>query len=268
MADIEFEKRDGIAFITFNRPEAKNTLTAESFVLLSQAWDEFSADGDLRVAILTGVGDESFCAGGDLKSFIPLVTRAREPETDLEREFLETRDYSEQLVQKLRPVYKPVLAAVNGFALGGGMELLQCTDIRIAASHAEFGLPEPSRGIVPGAGSMVRLPRQLPWAWAMEVLLTARRFSAEEAYRMGIVNRVVEREQLMDVTMEYAERIAANAPLALEAIKNTALRTANLPWDEAFAIEAENSGRVMQSKDAIEGPRAFAEKRKPRFTGS
>lgn len=267
MAVIDLEKRDGIAYITFNRPDAKNTLTAESFVLLSQAWDEFAADREMRVAIVTGTGDEAFCAGGDLKSFIPLVTRSREPESDLERRFLENREYSEQLVQKLRPVYKPVLAAVNGFALGGGMEILQCTDIRIAASHAEFGLPEPSRGIVPGAGSMVRLPRQLPWAWAMEVLLTARRFSAEEAFRMGIVNRVVEADRLMDTTLEYAERIASNAPLALEAIKRTALRTANLPWDEAFAIEAENSGRVMQSQDAIEGPRAFAEKRKPNFEG-
>jgi enoyl-CoA hydratase len=267
MADIEFEKRGALATITFNRPEAKNTLTAESFVLLSEAWDEFSADRALRVAILTGRGDEAFCAGGDLKSFIPLVTGVRAPETDLERRFLEGREYSEQLVQKRRPVYKPVLAAVNGYALGGGMELLQCTDIRIAASHAEFGLPEPSRGIVPGAGSMVRLPRQLPWAWAMEVLLTGRRFSAEEAFRMGIVNRVVERDQLMDATLEVAERVAANAPLALEAIKRTALVTANLPWDEAFAIEAESSGRVMRSHDAIEGPRAFAEKRKPRFEG-
>ena len=267
MADILFEKSEGIAFITFNRPEAHNALTAESFVLLVEAWDEFAADRDLRVAVLTGAGDEAFCSGGDLGKLIPLWTGTREPETDVERRFLASPEVSKQLVLKLRPIYKPILAAVNGFALGGGMEILQCTDIRVAAEHATFGLPEPRRGIVPAAGSMVRLPRQLGWAHAMEVLLTGARFTAADAYRMGIVNRVVPREQLMETTLELAARIAANAPLSLEAIKETALRTATLPWDEAFAIEQECAARVTKSADAIEGPRAFMEKRKPDFQG-
>jgi len=267
MADLLFEKRDGIAFITFNRPEAHNALTAESFVLLNEAWDELAADRELRLAILTGAGDKAFCSGGDLGKLIPLWTGTREPETELERRFLATPSYSKQLVLKLRPIHKPILAAVNGHALGGGMEILQCTDVRVAAEHATFGLPEPRRGIVPAAGSMVRLPRQLAWAHAMEVLLTGDRFSAQDAYRMGIVNRVVPSEQLMDTTLELAHRIAANAPLSLEAIKETALRTAAMDWDEAFAVEQECAARVSSSQDAIEGPRAFMEKRKPHFEG-
>jgi enoyl-CoA hydratase len=169
----------------------------------------------------------------------------------------------------LRPfeLYKPIVAAINGFALAGGSELLQATDIRIASANASFGLTETQRGLVPGAGSMVRLPRQVPWCKAMEILMTGDAVSASDALAMGFVNEVVAPERLMPRALEFADRLKRNAPLAVAAVKEAALRTSGLPLEEAFAIEAEISGRVTASEDAREGPRAFMEKRDPVFRG-
>jgi enoyl-CoA hydratase len=268
MSTILFEKRGQQAWITLNRPEAKNMLNGDMFVELADAWDEVRRDDDIRVAVLTAAGDVDFCCGGDLSKVIPLWTGALKPETPLEERLLADPMIPDRIMLKGgEPLYKPVIAAVNGRALGGGTELLQATDIRIAADHAQFALPEPKVGVVPGAGSMVRLARQLPWAHAMKILLGGEPITADEALAMGLVSEVVPMSDLHARAEHYADNIVKQAPLALQAIKRTALETHTLPWADAFKFEMEQSGLVMMSKDAREGPRAFKEKRTPEFTG-
>jgi len=268
MPDLLYEKRDGIAILTLNRPEHRNALSPEMMVRLASAWADFRDDDSLRVAILTGAGGKAFCAGGDLGRLMPLFTGARSPEDEWDRKLMD--DVSNVMsTALLRPfeLYKPIISAINGYAVAGGTEILQSTDIRIASETASFGLSEAQRGLVPGGGSMVRLPRQIPYCKAMEILLTGDRISAKEALRIGFVNEVVAAEELMPRAIEFAERLAKNAPLALRAIKEAVLRTSGLPLEEAYVIEHEVSATVMRSKDAREGPKAFMEKREPIFTG-
>ena len=268
MPDLLYEKRDGIATLTFNRPEKRNAFSPELLVRLADAWVDFRDDDSLRVAILTGAGDVAFCAGGDLGRLIPLFTGARQPEDDWDRRLMDgIGDVMSTALLRPFELYKPIIAAVNGFALAGGSEILQSTDIRVASSTASFGLSESQRGIVPGGGSMVRLPRQVPYCKAMEILLTGDRISAEEAHRIGFVNEVVPPERVMPRALEFADRLVRNAPLALQAIKETVIRTSGLELEDAYRIEHELSGPVSRSQDAREGPRAFMEKREPVFTG-
>ncbi len=268
MPDLLYEKRDAVAILTFNRPERRNALSPELMVRLAEAWKDFRDDDRLRVAILTGAGDEAFCAGGDLARLMPLFTGARQPEDEWDRRLM--ADVGEIMsTALLRPfeLYKPIVAAVNGYALAGGSEILQSTDIRLASSRASFGLSEAQRGLVPGGGSMVRLPRQVPYCKAMEILLLGERIPALEAHRIGFVNEVVAPEELMPRALAIADRLAKNAPLALRAIKETVIRTSGLPLDDAYRVEHELSAGVMRSRDAREGPLAFMEKREPVFTG-
>ena len=267
MSAIVFEKRGHQAWITLNRPEAKNTLNGAMFVQLADAWQEVRDDDGVRVAVVTGAGVEDFCAGGDLGEVIPLWTGARKPETAIEERLLADMSIPDKVMLKGEPLYKPVIAAVNGRALGGGTELLQATDIRIAAEHATFALPEPRVGVVPGAGSMVRLARQLPWAHAMKIMLGGEPIDAAQALSMGLVSEVVPGAELLARAEYYADNVCRQAPLALQAIKRTALETHTLAWEEAFQFEMGQAGNVMMSKDAREGPRAFKEKRLPDFTG-
>ena len=267
MSTIRFEKRGHQAWITLNRPGDKNMLNGEMFVELADAWDEVRGDKNVRVAVLTAAGDVDFCCGGDLGEVIPLWTGARQPQTPVEERLLADPMIPDRIMLKGEPLYKPVIAAINGRALGGGTELLQATDIRIAADHAQFSLPEPKVGVVPGAGSMVRLARQLPWAHAMKILLGGEPVSAQEALAMGLVSEVLPLSDLLARAEHYAENICRQSPLALQAIKRTALETHTLPWADAFRFEMEQAGAVMMSKDAREGPRAFREKRQPQFTG-
>ncbi len=267
MNTILFEKRGQQAWITLNRPLAKNMLNGEMFVELADAWQEVRQDGAIRVAVLTAAGVEDFCCGGDLSQVIPLWTGAKEAQTRAEERLLADPLIVDKIMLKSEPLYKPVIAAINGRALGGGTELLQATDIRIAAEHALFALPEAKVGVVPGAGSMVRLARQLPWAHAMKILLGGEPISAPEALAMGLVSEVVPLGELQSRAEHYAQNICRQAPLALQAIKRTALETHTLPWADAFSFEMEQAGRVMMSKDAREGPRAFKEKRQPEFRG-
>jgi enoyl-CoA hydratase len=269
MPDLLYEKRNGIAIITFNRPEKRNAFSPELLVRLADTWIDFRDDDSLRVAILTGAGDVAFCAGGDLGRLIPLFTGARQPEDKWDRRLMDEIG-SIMSTALLRPfeLYKPIIAAVNGYALAGGSEILQATDIRIASSTSSFGLSEAQRGIVPGGGSMVRLARQIPYCKAMEILLTGDRMPAEEAHRIGFVNEVVPPERVMPRALEFADRLARNAPLALKAIKETVIRTSGLELEDAYRIEHELSGPVSSSNDAREGPRAFIEKREPVFNGS
>jgi enoyl-CoA hydratase len=268
MPDLLYEKRDGIAILTLNRPERRNAFSPQLMVLLAEAWKDFRDDDAMRVAILTGAGDRAFCAGGDLQLLMPLFTGARQPEDEWdERLMSNVADIMATALARAFELYKPIVAAINGFAVAGGSEILQSTDIRIASSNASFGLTEAKRGLVPGGGSMVRLPRQIPYCKAMEILLLGDAISAQEAHRIGFINDVVEPEDLMPRALDIAGRLAKNAPLALRKIKEAVIRTSGLPLEEAYEIEHECAAVVIRSKDAREGPRAFMEKREPVFTG-
>ena len=261
------EKRDSVLILTMNRPSQRNALSPQMLVRLAEAWREFRDAKDQHVAILTGAGDEDFCAGGDLKLTMPLVTGARTPQDDWDRRLLGDLSAFTDAILRGFELYKPVIAAVNGNALGGGTEMTNACDLRIASEHAVFGTPEARVGLLPGGGSISRLPRQIPYAKAMEMLLVGRSFSAREALEMGLLNEIVPHATLLDKALELAAKIAANGPLAVRKIKEGVVRSSGLPLDRALEIENEVSAVVMSSKDAREGPRAFAEKRTPRFTG-
>ncbi|MFQ5700084.1 MAG: enoyl-CoA hydratase-related protein [Myxococcota bacterium] len=267
MSDLIYETRDGIAYLTMDRPRRRNAISPQMMVELADAWRAFRDDPDARVAILTGAGNRAFCAGADLELLIPLLTRARAPEDEWDRRLLSDRGLTDVALLRGFELYKPVVAAVNGWALAGGTEILQATDIRIASPDAHFGLTEAARGLVPGGGSLARLQRQIPYCKAMEILLVGDPIPAEEAHRIGLINEIVPAEKLLIRTEEIARRIAANGPFAVRKIKETLIRTSGLPLARAFEIESECARQVMRSEDAREGPRAFMEKRTPDFTG-
>ena len=253
--------------LTLNRPAARNSLSPEMLVRLAQAWYEYRDTDDLRVAILTGTGGEDFCAGGDLKLTMPLVTGARTPETEWDHRLLADGTAFVDAILRGFELWKPVIVAVNGRALGGGTEITNACDLRVAADHAVFGTPETKVGLLPAGGSLTRLPRQIHFAKAMEMLMIGDAFSAQEALAMGLLNYVVPKERLMDKAFELAGKLAENGPLAIRKVKEGILRSSGLPLEQAYQVENEVASAVLSSRDAREGPRAFAEKRKPNFTG-
>ena len=268
MSTVVYEKSENIVTITMNRPEKHNAMNPQMLVELAKAWGDFRDDADARVAILTGAGDRAFCAGADLRSLLPLLTRSRPPSDEWDEALL--RDRSIQMTAILRgfELYKPVIAAVNGLALAGGTEVIGACDLRVAAPHATLGLSEVKRGVAPGGGSMVRLARQIPYAKAMQILLTGEAMSAEEAHRIGLVNEIAPAGELLQRARSLGRLIAENAPLAVQACKEVVLRTSGLSFDEANAVEDEVAVRVLKTNDAVEGPFAFVEKRKPVFSGT
>ena len=253
--------------LVMNRPEARNALSPQMLIQLCEAWHEFRDRDDLRVAILTGAGETDFCAGGDLKLTMPLMTGARTPEDEWDHRILDNPGQFTDAILRGFELYKPVIAAVNGNALGGGTEMTNACDLRVASEHAVFGTPEARVGLLPGGGSISRLPRQIPWAKAMEMLLIGDHWSAQDALEMGLLNYVVAHDQLLAKAHELADKLARNGPLAIRKIKEGVMRSSGLSLPEALKIEDEVSAAVMTSKDAREGPRAFKEKRAPRFTG-
>jgi E-phenylitaconyl-CoA hydratase len=255
---IDVDVRDTIALITINRPERLNALDAEHYQEMSRAWIDIRDNPQIRAAIITGAGERSFSTGADLKSFIPKPA-------GLGEFWLTQRD---QLLNRGLEVWKPVIAAVNGYCLGGGMTLLLATDLRVAAAHATFGLSEVKRGVIPGNGGSQRLLRQLPHAIAMEMLLTGETIEAHTAARWGLINRVTPAAQLLDVAFELAQRVADNAPLAVQAAKELAVRSRDLDLASGLRLE-ESMLRLLQfTEDAQEGPAAFQEKRPANFKGA
>ncbi len=267
MPAVVYEKKGGIAYLILNRPEVHNALDAEVVVRLAEAWQDFADDDSLRVAIITGAGDRAFSSGADLRKLIPLMVGATQPEDEWEEKLMANRRLINIALLRGFDLFKPIIAAVNGFCLAGGTELIEATDIRIAAQHATFGLTEVKRAIIPGGGSMVRLPRQVPFCKAMEILLVGDSISAEEACRIGLVNQVVSPGKLMETAEEFAGKIAENGPLAVRKIKETVLKALGQSVEEGYALEDEAVRFIMRTGDAREGPRAFAEKRKPRYVG-
>ena len=257
-----------VVLITIDRPEARNSADLEHFKLLREAWERFRDDADAWVAIVTGVGD-AFFTGGDLKLYIPEITKLMQRITEEGIEEIDGYRLDDGLKAVLRDfqLYKPVIAAVNGFCVAGGMEMLGGIDIRVACPEAQFAVMEPKRGLFAGGGTTARLPRQVPFAHAMEMLLCADLIPAQRALEMGLLNAVVPREQLLDKARRYAGRITTNAPLAVQATKQSVLEGLAMSLPEAYANESRISGWIFQTEDAREGPRAFSEKRPPTWRG-
>lgn len=256
---IIYEKKGRIAIITINRPENMNAIDPETTMELRKAWMDFNDDPDIWVGILTGAGNKAFSAGADLKKLIPFMARMAANER---REYEDKNPGLGGITGGLN-IWKPIIAAVNGFCLAGGLEMALACDIRISAEHATFGLMEVSRGIIPGAGGTQRLPRMIPVGIAMEMILLAKRIDAQEAFRLGLVNKVVPGPEVLPTAIKYAEAILQNAPLAIRAAKEVILRGLSMPLEEGLRLERFLQSYLFASEDAIEGPKAFAEKRKP-----
>lgn len=254
---IDFTLENHVATITINRPERMNAMDAEHYAGLSRAWERVRDDPEVRVAIVTGAGEKSFSVGADLKSFL-----TRQP--PLGELMLTQKD---QLLNRGLEVWKPVVAAVNGYCIGGGMTLLLATDLRVCAEHATFSVSEVKRGVFPANGGTQRIAQQLPHPIAMELLLLGDTFDAQTALRWGLVNKVVKSGELMDHAREYAERLARNAPLAVQSAKELALRSRDVDLATGLRMEQVMLRLLQNTEDVAEGTKAFAEKRQPAFTG-
>lgn len=251
------EQRGPILIVTMNRPRVRNALSPEMLAIMREAWDRVDADPAIRVAVLTGAGG-SFCAGADLKA----MTQSHPGDT------VNGADLSRiDALLKGRRLTKPLVAAVEGPAVAGGTEILQATDVRVAAESARFAVSEARWGLFPLGGSAVRLVRQIPYAIAAEMLLTGRQLSAAEAKEAGLIGHVVPDGQALAKALELAGAIAANGPVAVQAILRTIRETEGMAENEAFAVESRIGMAVFRSDDAKEGPRAFIEKRTPQFQG-
>lgn len=255
-----------IVLITIDRPEARNAMDMEHFAQLRMAWERFGDEDAAWVAIVTGVGPD-FCVGADLKTYIPQITRlqakmSEEGVTEVDGYRLD--DGVKAVLRNLK-LYKPIVAAVNGTCVAGGMEMLGGCDIRVAADTATFGVLEPKRGLFAGGGTTVRLPRQIPFPAAMEMLLCADRLSAHRVFQIGLVNEVCPPGKLMERAYEYARRITANGPFAVRKTKESVIRGLAVDMKEAYRIESAIASEVFSSEDAVEGPKAFAEKRPPEW---
>lgn len=247
---VELARSGHVATIRLARPEKLNALSLDMYEALGAAFAEVNADDTVRAVVLTGAGEKAFCVGADLTESIPALASNR-------------IDISAWDPAHLKNVafYKPIICAIRGFCLGGGFEIMLATDIRIAAKDAVFQLPEPAHGFVPAGGTLVRLVRQIGYAHAMEILLTARRFSAEEMAAKGVVNQVVASDEVEKLAQEIAGQIAALSPTAIQTIKEAVLTLQDLPWQEAFAREAALGQRTFTSADAKRGLAAVGERR-------
>lgn len=258
----QFEVKDKVAWITLNRPAAMNSINPELRWQLSEHLNEVENNDDIWLAVITGAGEKAFCAGADLKH------RAMERNATSEQlaKWRQLAQETEHIIERWH-FKKPLIAMVNGYALGGGLEIAMACDIIVAADHAEFGLPEPRRGLIAGSAGVHRLPRQIGLKPAMGYLLTGRHMSAMRAFQLGLVNEVVPANELTDTVQGYVDDILRCAPLAVRATKEAAVKGLDHPLAQAFYTRYEGEVARQQSADALEGPRAFAEKRSPQWQG-
>jgi len=257
------ERDGGVLTVTMNRPEARNALSPEMICGLVDAWELANTDDDIRVVILTGAGG-TFSAGADLKT----MGRDKHGGAAALDRMAADPDLTQKALLHLTLLDKPLIAAVEGYAVGGGTEILQATDIRIAGEGATFGLPEVRWGLFPLAGSVVRLRRQIPYSKAAEMLLTGDLMSAQQAEACGLIGRVVPTGQALQEARTVARRILGNGPLAIRAVMDVLRATEGVPEREAVPIGLRIGRPVFQSSDAYEGTAAFAEKRRPDFKGA
>jgi len=251
---VNYEKEGRIAIITINRPEAMNALNMETMRELHKAMTEFRDDPEMWVGIITGAGEKAFCGGADIKDTLPFMKdHGRDPWA------------MPPSIMRGLEMWKPLVAAINGMALGGGLELALACDIRIAAENARLGTPEVTLGLIPGWGGTQRLPRVVPWCKAAELLLMGKLIDAQEAYRIGLVNKVVPQAEVMATAREYAENICKAAPLAVRAAKEAMIRGSAMTLEEGLRLENSLVASVMSTEDFAEGTGAFVEKRKPNY---
>ncbi|MDO8616231.1 MAG: enoyl-CoA hydratase-related protein [Dehalococcoidia bacterium] len=255
--NIIYEKKGRLAYVTLNREERRNAIDGATSQELLDAFTDFKSDDEVWVAILTGAGDVAFSAGADLVAMAEAFRGGQGMRFEVPFAGI-TRGYE---------CWKPMVAAINGYCLAGGLELALCCDIRIAAEHATFGLPEPKRAIIPGAGGTQRLPRAVPLAFAMELMLTGERFDAQTALNFGLVSRVVPADQLMPTVEGIAAKVLECGPLAVRSVKQAVIRGRDMTLEEGLKLESELAGKIFASEDAREGPTAFAQKRKPEYKG-
>lgn len=260
-------ERDGhVVTLTMNRPEVKNALNTEMLCRLADAWDEIDADPDVRCAILTGAAGD-FCAGADLDKLVARLMQNVPPADEWEARVRADYNVIFNGLLRNRQLKKPLIAAVEGYCVAGGTEILQATDIRVAGEGSVFGITEAKWSLYPQGGSVIRLRRQIPYTKAMEMLLTADMYPAEEALAFGLIGRVVPKGQALSAARELAAKVAGNGPVAVQKIKEAVIATECLPEKDALAIDLQIGMQVTATEDAREGPRAFKEKRKPVFKG-
>ncbi len=253
---VDFEKEGHVAYITLNRPEAMNSLDPESVTRLADVWSEVRNDPDIRVSVLTGAGEKAFSTGTDMKKTPP-------PKECMAAIYLRE---GQPIIPHMK-MWKPIIAAINGFAIGGGLEMALACDLRIASSTARFGLTEVKVASLAGLNGTQCLPRAIPQAVAMKMLLTGEMIDAQEALRVGLVSDVVEPGELMDLAKKYAERIAGNAPLSIKAAKQAIVMGMDMPLEHGIAFSHLLWGVLRDTEDRKEGFQAFAEKRAPQYKG-
>ncbi len=252
--------RPHVARITINRPEVRNAINTPAHKEWSDLLDHAADDDDVWVVVVTGIGNKAFCAGRDLK-YLSQIQQSSEAEKQADSQLM---SQVTKLIERF-DYPKPLIARVNGIALGGGFEVAMACDLVVAAEHVEFGLPEPRRGIYAGGGGVHRLPRQVPLKLAMEYLLTGKSMTAPRAREIGIINKVVPYEELDSAVDRLIDYIMLGAPLSIRATKQSSMRGLNLPLGDAFYAEYPAVRSMMESEDAREGPKAFAEKRRPEW---
>jgi enoyl-CoA hydratase/carnithine racemase len=261
MSVVLYEKKDKIAYITLNRPEAMNAISSEVLKEITKAWIDVRDDPNIWVTVVTGAGDRAFSAGADLKEIAKWqMESAKEGRTVFP-------PWPEVYPMRGLEVWKPFIAAINGVATGGGLELAMTCDLRIAADTARLGLMETKQSLMPGWGGTQRLPRLVPFGKALEILMTGDFVDAQEALRIGLVNKVVPQAELMSAATDLANRLCENGPLAVRAVKEAAYRGMRIPLDEGLKLESLMIQNLFQTEDVKEGPIAFAEKRKPVYKG-
>ena len=263
MSDIRYEKHGAVRLITIDRPDRMNSLDFEANDRLVEAWREFDADDEARVAVITGAGEAAFCAGADLKTYT--MAFARRPAPEFRRRFTNGPGFAG--ITRHLDIDKPIIAAVNGYAISGGFELALACDLRYCSPNAQFALQDVKWGFHACDGGLIRLPQIVGLGHAMEIILSGDRVDAEHAYRIGLVNRIVPQADLLAHCLEHAQRLASRSPLAQRFAKEVIRRSVGLPMDEALRMESRSFHDIGLTEDLAEGTTAFRERRDARFQG-